>query len=129
LATEILSLADADAVLSMLALIDAALVASLIVMVMISGYENFVSRFDEHDTELNWLGKIDAGSLKIKVASTIVAISSIHLLQIFLNSAQYTSDQLMWVTIMHMAFVFSALFLGVLDRIIVVWTAGKKSGP
>ena len=70
----------------MLALIDAALVASLVVMVMISGYENFVSRFDNREGELEWLGKIDAGSLKVKVASTIVAISSIHLLQIFLNS-------------------------------------------
>ena len=129
LATGILWLADADAVLSMLALIDAALVASLIVMVMISGYENFVSRFDEQGSELTWLGKIDAGSLKIKVASTIVAISSIHLLQIFLNSAQYTSQQLMWVTIMHMAFVFSALFLGVLDRISILWPAAKKSPP
>lgn len=126
LTTVILSLADADAVLSILALIDAALVASLIVMVMISGYENFVSRFDEHDSELSWLGKIDAGSLKIKVASTIVAISSIHLLQIFLNSAQYTPQQLMWVTIMHMAFVFSALFLGVLDRIVMGWAAVRK---
>jgi uncharacterized protein (TIGR00645 family) len=129
LATDILSLADADAVLSMLALIDAALVASLIVMVMISGYENFVSRFDERGTELSWLGKIDAGSLKIKVASTIVAISSIHLLQIFLNSSQYSSEQLMWVTIMHMAFVFSALFLGVLDRISLLWPSDKKGQP
>jgi uncharacterized protein (TIGR00645 family) len=129
LATGILTLADAEAVLSMLALIDAALVASLIVMVMISGYENFVSRFDETDAELSWLGKIDAGSLKIKVASTIVAISSIHLLQIFLNSRQYSSEQLMWVTIMHMAFVFSALFLGVLDRISLLWPSDKKGQP
>jgi uncharacterized protein (TIGR00645 family) len=126
LVTGILWLADADAVLSMLALIDAALVASLIVMVMVSGYENFVSRFDENDTELSWLGKIDAGSLKIKVASTIVAISSIHLLQVFLNASQYASEHLMWVTIMHMVFVFSALFLGVLDRIVMGWTMRKK---
>ena len=129
LVTGILYLADADAVLSMLALIDAALVASLIVMVMISGYENFVSRFDDQDTGLSWLGKIDAGSLKIKVASTIVAISSIHLLQIFLNSAQYTPQHLMWVTIMHMAFVFSALLLGVLDRIVMGWKIKAKTEP
>jgi uncharacterized protein (TIGR00645 family) len=86
---DVFQLGDAESVLSMLALIDAALVASLIVMVMISGYKNFVSRFDEHKSELTWLGKIDAGSLRIKVASTIVAISSIHLLQIFLNSSEY----------------------------------------
>ena len=84
-----------ESVIKMLGLIDAALVASLVVMVIISGYENFVSRFDRGEDEVHWLGKIDAGSLKVKVASTIVAISSIHLLQVFLNSAQYTSDQIM----------------------------------
>ena len=101
----------------MLSLIDAALVASLVVMVIISGYENFVSRFDKAEGELAWLGKIDAGSLKIKVASTIVAISSIHLLQVFLNAAQYSEPKLMWLTIMHMAFVVSALFLAYIDKI------------
>ena len=106
---------DNDAILKMLGLIDAALVASLVVMVIISGYENFVSRFDQG--EVHWLGKIDAGSLKVKVASTIVAISSIHLLQVFLNSAQYTSDQIMWLTIMHMAFVVSAIFLAIIDKV------------
>ncbi|MGF6172660.1 TIGR00645 family protein [Ensifer sp. 4252] len=108
---------DAQMILSMLGLIDAALVASLIVMVMISGYENFVSRFDEADAEVSFLGKLDAGSLKIKVASSIVAISSIHLLQIFLNTLQYTSQQLMWATIMHLAFVVSAVLLGYLEQI------------
>ncbi|CAN7185638.1 MULTISPECIES: TIGR00645 family protein [Ensifer] len=108
---------DAQMILSMLGLIDAALVASLIVMVMISGYENFVSRFDEADAEVSFLGKLDAGSLKIKVASSIVAISSIHLLQIFLNTQQYTSQQLMWATIMHLAFVVSAVLLGYLEQI------------
>ena len=100
----------------MLGLIDASLVASLIVMVMISGYENFVSRFDEGNTELSWLGKLDAGSLKIKVASAIVAISSIHLLQIFLNSSKYTNDKIMWSMLLHMTFIASAVFLGLLDR-------------
>ena len=80
---------EAGSILKMLGLIDAALVASLVVMVIISGYENFVSRFDDA-SQVHWLGEIDAGSLKIKVASTIVAISSIHLLQVFLNANQYT---------------------------------------
>jgi uncharacterized protein (TIGR00645 family) len=111
-------------------LIDAALVASLVVMVIISGYENFVSRFDDHGGEVHWLGTIDAGSLKIKVASTIVAISSIHLLQIFLNHAQYTSEQLMWLTIMHLSFVVSALFLAWIDRISARGKgAAKDDGP
>ena len=118
-AEKVFALGDTDTILKMLGLIDAALVASLIVMVIISGYENFVSRFDNADSEISLLGKIDAGSLKVKVASTIVAISSIHLLQIFLNSAEFTGEKLMWLTLMHMAFVFSALFLAYIDRVMV----------
>jgi len=107
---------EADAILKMLGLIDAALVASLVVMVIISGYENYVSRFDDEGA-VHWLGEIDAGSLKIKVAATIVAISSIHLLQVFLNVGTHTADQLMWYTLIHLAFVVSALFLAYIDRI------------
>lgn len=111
-------LGESEMILAMLGLIDSALVAGLIVMVMISSYENFVSRFDMVDEEsISWLSKLDAGSLKIKVASSIVAISSIHLLQVFLNSQKYDSTHLMWATIMHLAFVVSALMLGFLERI------------
>jgi uncharacterized protein (TIGR00645 family) len=113
----VMVLNDTDTILKMLGLIDAALVASLVVMVIISGYENFVSRFDGETGDVHWLGTIDVGSLKVKVASTIVAISSIHLLQVFLNSATYTTGQLMWLTIMHMAFVASALLLAYIDRL------------
>lgn len=117
-AFDVFTLDDSDMILAMLGLIDAALVASLIVMVMISGYENFVSRFDGTDNdEISWLGKLDAGSLKIKVASSIVAISSIHLLQIFLNMQQYDGTRLMWATLIHLAFVASALLLGFLEQI------------
>ena len=123
--TKVLVVEETDAILKMLALIDAALVASLVVMVIISGYENFVSRFDNADSEVSFLGKIDAGSLKIKVASTIVAISSIHLLQIFLNIASYTDNQVMWLTIMHMAFVVSALFLAYIDRVMSIDEEGQ----
>jgi uncharacterized protein (TIGR00645 family) len=108
---------DAEMILAMLGLIDAALVASLLVMVMIASYENFVGRFDNHDAEIHWLGKLDSGSLKIKVASSIVAISSIHLLQVFLNAREYSDTEIMWQVIMHMTFVVSALMLGVLDKI------------
>lgn len=121
-------LEETDAILKILALIDASLVASLVVMVIISGYENFVSRFDEtegKDHELSWLGKIDASSLKIKVASTIVAISSIHLLQVFLNANQYTDSKIMWLTIVHMAFVFSALLLAYIDKVMALTKKGK----
>jgi uncharacterized protein (TIGR00645 family) len=123
--SKVMVLDDAEAILKILALIDASLVASLVVMVIISGYENFVSRFDnveDKNGELSWLGKIDAGSLKVKVASTIVAISSIHLLQVFLNANQYENAKIMWLTIMHMAFVASALLLAYIDRLM-----GKKA--
>jgi uncharacterized protein (TIGR00645 family) len=112
-----LILDESQMILAILGLIDAALVASLVVMVMISGYENFVSRFDEADGQVAFLGKLDAGSLKIKVASSIVAISSIHLLQVFLNSEQYTTEKLILMTGIHLAFVVSAVMLGLLERI------------
>ncbi|MET0292786.1 MAG: TIGR00645 family protein, partial [Steroidobacteraceae bacterium] len=79
---------EAEVVLSLLALVDLSLVAILIVMVMFSGYENFVSKIDmegEGD-KLGWLGKLDAGTLKLKVAASIVAISSIHLLRAFMDA-------------------------------------------
>jgi uncharacterized protein (TIGR00645 family) len=115
---KIATMKEADAVLKMLSLIDAGLVASLTVMVIIAGYENFVSKFDvDAKNELSWLGKIDAGSLKIKVASTIVAISSIHLLQVFLNVGEYANDKLLWLVVIHLAFVASAFILAWIDRI------------
>jgi uncharacterized protein (TIGR00645 family) len=129
-AEKVFTLDDTEAILKILALIDAGLVASLVVMVIISGYENFVSRFDEADsTEVSWLGKIDASSLKIKVASTIVAISSIHLLQVFLNSSGYTTNEIMWLTIVHMAFVLSALLLAYIDRVMSGTKKDKVDTP
>jgi uncharacterized protein (TIGR00645 family) len=124
-ALQVMVLTETNLILKVLGLIDAALVASLLVMVIISGYENFVSRFDQHDGEVHWLGTIDVGSLKIKVASTIVAISSIHLLQVFLNQSQFTTPQLMWLTLMHLAFVLSALILAYIDKLTA--KDGKKS--
>jgi uncharacterized protein (TIGR00645 family) len=122
--SHVMELEETEAILKILSLIDASLVASLVVMVIISGYENFVSKFDNAEGgELSFLGKIDASSLKIKVASTIVAISSIHLLQIFLNADKYTDSKIMWLTIVHMAFVFSALLLAYIDQ---VMTSTKK---
>ena len=124
-ASHIMTSDEAESILDMLGLIDAALVASLVVMVIISGYENFVSKFDEED-KVHWLGEIDANSLKIKVASTIVAISSIHLLQIFLNVDKYSGEKLMWYTIIHIAFVVSALFLAFIDRVTALTKALNK---
>ena len=117
--SHILAASEADMVLTLLALIDLVLVGSLIVMVMFSGYENFVSRLEvgEQADKLGWLGKLDAGTLKLKVAASIVAISSIHLLRAFMNAQQIPNDKLMWYVIIHLTFVVSAVLMGVLDRI------------
>lgn len=122
LIAEVLVKDEADLVLKVLALIDISLVGSLIVMVMFSGYENFVSTIDAKGTEtLGWLGKMDSGTLKLKVAVSIVAISSIHLLRVFMQVGNKGEDaladhQIMWYVILHMTFVFSAVLLGVLDK-------------
>jgi uncharacterized protein (TIGR00645 family) len=118
---------EADIVLTLLALVDLAMVAGLIVMVMFSGYENFVSKLDVETKgaeKLDWLGKLDAGTLKLKVAASIVAISSIHLLRKFMEVEDTDDTQLMWYVIIHMTFVLSALLMGVLDRI-----TGKAPAP
>jgi|SRR5688572_4772687 len=114
------SLLEVDLILASLTLIDLTLVASLVVMVMLSGYENFVSKLDVGDTEksLAWLGKLDAGSLKIKVAASIVAISSIHLLKAFMNYEDVATEKLIMLIVTHLTFVISALLLAVMDRII-----------
>ncbi len=115
----ITELSEADLVLTVLGLIDLTLVGCLIVMVMFSGYENFVSRIDvaPGEQKLEWLGKLDSSTLKLKVAASIVAISSIHLLRVFMELRNVPNDKLLWYVVVHMAFVFSALLLAVLDRI------------
>jgi uncharacterized protein (TIGR00645 family) len=113
-----LTSSEADLVLTVLSMIDIVLVGSLIVMVMFSGYENFVSRIEVSGTDtLGWLGKLDAGTLKLKVAASIVAISSIHLLRVFMDAQKVPNDKILWYVVLHMTFVVSAVLLGVLDRI------------
>lgn len=115
----VFSMAEADLILVILSLIDMALVGGLLVMVMISGYENFVSQLDiaEGTEKLSWLGKMDSSSLKMIVAASIVAISSIHLLKIFMNAQNIDDSKLMWYVIIHMAFVVSAFAMGYLDKL------------
>ena len=114
----IFSMKEADLVLVILSLVDMALVGGLLVMVMLSGYENFVSAIDleEGQEKLSWLGKLDAGSLKQKVAASIVAISSIHLLKAFMAAQEIANDKLMWYVIIHMTFVLSALGMAYVDK-------------
>lgn len=114
----ILELDESQLVLKLLSLIDLTLVGSLIVIVMFSGYENFVSRMDiSEDTEkLDWLGTHDYGALKMKVAASIVAISSIHLLKIFMNIDTTPNDKIIGYALVHLTFVVSALLMGYLDK-------------
>jgi len=111
----ILSVTENDLILLLLSLIDMTLVGGLLVMVMFAGYENFVSKLDidENKEKLSWLGTIDSGSLKNKVAAAIVAISSIHLLRVF----NIANDKLMWFVIIHLTFVLSAFVMGYLDSV------------
>ncbi|MET0378318.1 MAG: TIGR00645 family protein [Spongiibacteraceae bacterium] len=110
--------AETDLVLVILSLIDMALVGGLIVMVMFSGYENSVSQLDisEGTEKLGWLGKVDTTTLKNKVAASIVAISSIHLLKVFMNADNLESEKLFWYVVIHLTFVLSAFAMGYLDK-------------
>lgn len=125
-ASHVMEAKETDVILAALTLIDLVLVASLIVMVMISGYENFVSRIEigDNDEKLSWLGKLDSGTLKLKVSSSIVAISSIHLLKAFMNANNIDNEKLGWLMALHMTFVASALLMGVLEKKIL----GQKGG-
>ena len=115
----VFELAEAELILVLLSMIDMALVGGLLVMVMISGYENFVSQLDidEGKEKLDWLGKMDSSSLKLKVAASIVAISSIHLLRMFMDAQKIPNDKLMWYVIIHMTFVASAFAMAYVDKL------------
>jgi uncharacterized protein (TIGR00645 family) len=115
----ILEIDETELVLKFLTLIDLTLVGSLVVIVMFSGYENFVSQLNISETteKLEWLGTHDYGSLKMKVASSIVAISSIHLLKVFMNIQATDNDKLRWYVVIHLTLVLSALFMGYLEKL------------
>jgi uncharacterized protein (TIGR00645 family) len=106
-------------IMPVLELIDGALVSGLIVMVMLSSYENFVGRFGEEslDDSPEWLRRLDHGSLKVKVATALLTISAVKLLQVFMDREQYTDADIFWKVIIHVVFIASAVFLALLDRI------------
>lgn len=117
LGVDIFVLSEEEMILKILSLVDLAMVGGLLIMVMMSGYENFVSRLDvaEGEEKLGWLGTMDSSSLKAKIAASIVAISSIHLLKKFMAVEHMSNDHLMWYVIIHMTFVLSAFLMGYLD--------------
>ena len=105
--------------LVVLALIDVVMISNLLIMVIIGGYETFVSRMhlEDHPDQPEWLSHVNASVLKVKLATAIIGISSIHLLKTFINAANYTEKVLIWQTVIHIAFLFSALAIAWADRI------------
>ena len=113
-------IAEREAVLSILALVDITLVANLLIMVIIGGYEIFVSRLDlqVHPDRPDWLKHVSAGSIKVKVAMALIGISSIHLLKSFINAEQIAESVLLWQVVIHVTFLISAIALAYTDRLI-----------
>lgn len=109
---------DSDVLLALLYLLDSALVASLVVTVALSTHDTLISRLGRRSREGmgSLLDGADQGTLKTKLATAIVAISSIHLLQVFLNAEKYPNDKILWTMLLHVTFILSAVSLGFLDR-------------
>lgn len=105
--------------LVVLGLIDVVMISNLLIMVIVGGYETFVSRMnlEGHPDQPEWLSHVNASVLKVKLATAIIGISSIHLLKTFINADNYTEKVLLWQTVIHIAFLFSALAIAYADRL------------
>jgi uncharacterized protein (TIGR00645 family) len=105
--------------LAALRLLDLVLVASLVVMVMVSGFENFVAKITlgKQQERLSWLTELDTGSIKVKILGSIAVISAIYLLELFFNIEQVPEGKLLWLVVIHLTFVVSGLLLAVLDHL------------
>ncbi len=110
---------ESDVILAVLSLIDLTFTGSLIVIVIFSGYENFVSKIEEneHKDWPEWMGKIDFSGLKLKLLSSIVAISAIQLLKAFMNVKNTSDRDLYWLVVVHLVFVGSGIVLALTDKI------------
>jgi uncharacterized protein (TIGR00645 family) len=106
--------------LVVLALIDVVMISNLLIMVIVGGYETFVSRMhlEGHPDQPEWLDHVNASVLKVKLGTAIIGISSIHLLKTFINAANYDTKVLMWQTIIHVTFLLSALGIAYTDKIL-----------
>ena len=113
------TLKESEIMLAVLGLIDVVMIANLLIMVIVGGYETFVSRLNlkGHQDEPEWLSHVNAGVLKVKLASALIGISSIHLLKTFIEAETKPSAMIMWQVIIHMAFVVSAVILAWIDRL------------
>lgn len=105
--------------LVVLALIDVVMISNLLIMVIVGGYETFVSKLglESHPDQPEWLNHVNASVLKVKLATAIIGISSIHLLKTFINAANYSEKVLMWQTIIHLGFLASALAIAYTDKL------------
>jgi uncharacterized protein (TIGR00645 family) len=105
--------------LVILALIDVVMISNLLIMVIVGGYETFVSRMylESHPDQPEWLNHVNASVLKVKLATAIIGISSIHLLKTFINAANYDEKVLIWQTLIHITFLLSALAIALTDRL------------
>lgn len=114
--------------LGILTLVDISMVLNLLVMVIIGGYATFVSRIhlDNHEDRPDWLQKVDAGTLKVKLAGALVGISGIHLLKSFINIGNKDFEQVKWQIVIHVVFLFSTLMLAYTEK--VLRTSQYKSG-
>ncbi|HEY9109778.1 MAG TPA: TIGR00645 family protein [Roseateles sp.] len=106
--------------LVVLGLIDVVMISNLLIMVIVGGYETFVSRMDlnGHPDQPEWLSHVNASVLKVKLATAIIGISSIHLLKTFINADNYNEKTLMWQTLIHVAFLLSAMAIATTDRLL-----------
>jgi uncharacterized protein (TIGR00645 family) len=105
--------------LSVLGLIDVVMIANLLIMVIVGGYETFVSRLrlEGHPDQPEWLSHVNAGILKVKLATALIGISSIHLLKTFINAAKHDTKMILWQVVIHVTFVASAIALAWIDRL------------
>jgi len=105
--------------LVVLGLIDVVMISNLLIMVIVGGYETFVSRMnlEGHPDQPEWLSHVNASVLKVKLATAIIGISSIHLLKTFINAASYSDKVLIAQTVIHIAFLFSAMAIAMTDRL------------
>ncbi|KQW67999.1 MULTISPECIES: TIGR00645 family protein [unclassified Methylibium] len=108
--------------LVVLALIDVVMISNLLIMVIVGGYETFVSRMnlEGHPDQPEWLSHVNASVLKVKLATAIIGISSIHLLKTFINAGNYTDKVLLWQTLIHITFLLSALAIAYTDKLMTV---------
>ena len=119
-ATPIVSLNETVIMLVVLALIDVVMISNLLIMVIVGGYETFVSRMhlEGHPDEPEWLSHVNASVLKVKLGTAIIGISSIHLLRTFINAGNVAPQTMMWQTLIHITFLVSAIAIAYTDRLL-----------